>query len=341
MNILFTCAGRRNYLINFFREAMGGNGQLLAVDSTPDAPALQEVDKAFVVPQITSDNYLQKILEICQQNKVRLLFSLNDLELPLLARHRSLFLEIETIPVVSSEEVVNTCFDKWKTVAFLELCNLNNPKTYPSLPKALAALDERDVVFPLVVKPRWGTASIGIHYPRDREELELTYRLLSKHLKHSFLKDISAFDPERCIIIQERLEGEEYHLDVINDLNGNYVCTFVKHKLAMRAGETDKAVTVNRQQLDELGRIIGQKLGHIGNLDCDVFVSEKGCYVLEMNPRFGGGYPFAHVAGANVPAALMAWASGKIPEASWLRVKPNVKAAKYDHIVVVKDLKTS
>ena len=101
----------------------------------------------------------------------------------------------------------------------------------------------------------------------------------------------------------------------------------------MRAGETDKAITVESPELIELGMRIGARLKHIGNLDCDVFVSESGIYVLEMNPRFGGGYPFSHFAGADLPSTLLAWLEGKEPKAEWLQVRPNIFSAKCDRLV--------
>ena len=118
-------------------------------------------------------------------------------------------------------------------------------------------------------------------------------------------------DKECCLIAQEKVTGTEYGLDIVNDLAGRHVTTFVKRKLAMRAGETDKAVTVSHPALEAVGRRIGEALRHIGNLDCDVFVDGERFWVLELNPRFGGGYPFTHRAGANLPAALIAWAQGE------------------------------
>ena len=49
---------------------------------------------------------------------------------------------------------------------------------------------------------------------------------------------------------------------------------------------------------------------------------------MELNPRFGGGYPFSHAAGANVPSALIAWRRGLAPKPEWLRVRPGVLSAK-------------
>ena len=43
----------------------------------------------------------------------------------------------------------------------------------------------------------------------------------------------------------------------------------------------------------------------------DVFVTEDAVYVLELNARFGGGYPFSHLAGVNLPKAIIKWLSGE------------------------------
>jgi carbamoyl-phosphate synthase large subunit len=335
MNVLLTCAGRRNYLVQFFKEALGSRGQVFAADACSSAPALQDADKAFLVPRVNHPDYFDTLALICQKYQVRLLFPLNDLELPLLARQRKRFLGIGTLPVISSPTVVDLCFDKWATLQFLNSCGLTVPKTYASLIEAHRALAQGKVVYPLVVKPRWGTASIGIEYAEGEEELELSFRLVRKRLDRTFLADVSSTDPERCVLIQEHLHGQEHGLDIINDLEGRYVTTFVKRKLAMRAGETDRSVVVKNHRLEKLGKIIGQRLGHIGNLDCDVFVNEENCYVLEMNPRFGGGYPFSHLAGANLPATLIAWANEESPHPSWLAVKPNVMGAKCDRLVAM------
>ncbi len=335
MNVMLTCAGRRNYLVKFFQEALRGRGQVFAADASADASALRQANKSFLLPPLNHPVYIDTLLALCQRHRVLLLISLNDLELPLLARHSARFREVGTIPVISSPEVVDICFDKWRTFEFLKASNLEAPNTYLALADARAALARENITFPLVVKPRWGAASIGIHYSDDDEELELDYTLAKKRLPRTFLREISATDPERCILIQKRLCGQEYGLDVVNDLEGHYVCTFVKRKLAMRAGETDRAITVKSDWLEGIGEVIGRKLGHIGVLDCDAIVTEDSCSVLDMNPRFGGGYPFSHIAGANLPAALVAWANREQPYAHWLRVEPNIMASKYDELVVM------
>ncbi len=337
MNVLVTCGGRRNYLVRCFREALGERGQVFVADMNPDAPALREADRAFVLPPIGDPSYFDRIITICQQHRVLLLISVNDLELPLVARHSAQFMAVGTIPIISSPDVIDICFDKLATFEFLKRCDLPAPKTYLSLAEARQALSKGEIAFPLVVKPRWGTASLYVEFPEDDEELELAYQLVRRKLPRSILADAGTNDPERSVLIQERLRGQEYVLDIINDLDGRYVTTLVKLKLShSEEGEgAYDVVTVESDQLERLGKAIGQQIGHVGILDCDAFINEKGSYALEMNPRFGGGYVFSHLAGANVPAALIAWATGGTPDPTWLRVELNVRAVKCPRLVVL------
>jgi carbamoyl-phosphate synthase large subunit len=332
LNVLLTCAGRRNYLVEWFRQALSGRGAVMAADASPDASALQEADQGFLVPPVTDPTYMDVLVELCRRHAVGLLCPLNDLELPALSRDGR-FLAAGTFPVVASPAVVDLCFDKLATFEHLGRLGVPVPRTWATLEGARAALERGEVSFPLVVKPRWGTASIGIDHAESHDELELAWRLGHVRLARTFLAGPSAADPARALLVQEHLHGQEHGLDVVNDLAGNHVVTFVKKKLAMRAGETDRAATIEHPALAALGRRIGEALRHVGNLDCDVFADGDRLSVLELNPRFGGGYPFSHAAGADLPAALVAWALGEAPAPGWLRVRPGVASAKCDRLV--------
>lgn len=307
---------------------------MFACDSCADAPALQKADKAFIVPHIGHEEYIDALLAICDDHQIGLLVPALEPELLLLAEHRARFLAIGTVPLVSSPQIVTTCYDKLATFRFLSDCGLGIPHTFDTFNAARMALSRGDITFPLVVKPRWGVSSIGMQFAEDEKELELSCKLTKKQIERSFLAEISATDSRRSILIQERLLGEEYGMDVINDLNGSYVCTFIRRKIRMWAGQTDRAVTVRDDRLEMIGQLIGEKLHHVGILDCDMFVTDHGCYVIDINPRIGGGYPYSHIAGANLPAALIAWANGQQADPAWLRIEPNVAASRCDSFVV-------
>lgn len=332
-NILFSCAGRRTYLLKYFKEQLGNEGKIIATDMQLTAPALTAADIKVQVPAVYADDYLDKTLQICKDNDVKAVVCLNDLELPILTANISRFEKIGVTPIVSSQEVIDICFDKYRTAEYVESIGLKTPKTYVSLDKALAAVGDGSLKFPLVLKPRWGSGSIGIEFVNDEEELKETYETLLKKVKKSILAEASQGD--EYILIQEKINGQEYGLDVMNDLKGNNRGVSVKKKLAMRAGETDKAQTVDNEEIRAIGHRLGENLKHIGNLDVDVFEKEGKYYVLELNPRFGGGFPFSYEAGVNFPKAIIEWLGGNEIDDSILVPAYGKTFAKCDYLVSV------
>lgn len=333
MNILFSCAGRRAYLLKYFRSALekSGGGKIFATDMSLSAPALAFADEAIRVPSVYAENYAETLAAICRENGIGLLISLNDLELPILSAARERFESAGTRLLVSSPRVIDICFDKLKTARFVEGLDLKTPKTFVALDEALRALDAGTLAFPLVLKPRWGSGSIGIEFVRERRELLDVYEIVRRKVARSILANASSKTEE--ILIQEAIVGNEYGLDVMNDLDGRCVAVSVKRKLAMRAGETDKAVTVDNPEIREIGRKIADALKHVANLDCDVLERAGTYFVLEMNPRFGGGYPFSQEAGVDLPLAILKWMRGESVPASLLEAKTDAAFAKCDILV--------
>lgn len=331
MNILFTCAGRRTYLLKYFKEQLGDEGLIIGADMQLSAPALSAADIAVTVPRVYDGHYVDRLLEICRQYQVKMLISLNDLELPILADAKERFAEAGVCMVVSDKHVIDICFDKYLTAHYVQTLGLKAPKTYLDLGEAKKALVNGDLSFPVVLKPRWGSGSIGIEVAEDDTDLFVMYAMLKKKVKKTILATASVGD--EYIMIQQMIRGKEYGLDVMNDLKGNCVAVSVKEKLAMRAGETDKAVTVDLPQVREMGRTIGEHLKHIGNLDCDILEQDGEYYVLELNPRFGGGFPFSYEAGVNLPKALIEWAKGNDVDPNMLQPAYGMTFAKCDYLV--------
>lgn len=335
MNILFTCAGRRTYLLKYFKENLSEGDLVVATDMQLSAPALQVADIKLQVPAVYDPDYINITLDICKEYKIDALLSLNDLELPILADNKSKFEELGVKLIVSSPEVIDICFDKYKTAQWIESIGLESPKTYIRLEDVKRALEMGEVSFPLFMKPRWGSGSIGLESIADMEELDIYYNLLMEKIKRTILSTASVGD--EYIMIQEKLTGNEYGLDVMNDLEGNNIGVSVKQKLAMRAGETDKAVTVDLPTIRKMGERIGRELKHIGNLDVDIMQRANGDYcVLELNPRFGGGFPFSYEAGVNMPKAIIEWIKGNKVDSSILQPEYNRMFSKNDYLMEIK-----
>jgi len=333
MNVMFSCAGRRNYLFKFFKEILENKGLIIAGDLDEHASTLQEVDKAFKLPEIYNENFFSTLLEKRKKNNVELIIPLNDLELSLLAKIQGKFKESGIIPVISSLEVIDICFDKVKTRNFLEKIKIKLQKTHLSLEKVKQDLKDDIIKFPLIIKPRWDLGSLNMFYPKNMEQLELAYKLISSEIKNSILAKANCGSNEIPITIHEKIERIKYGVDTVNDLKGDYSAIFTKKKIGMRCGETDKTVTIKDERIKITGETIGKNLKYVENLDCDIFEKDGKLYVIDMNLKFGGHYPFAHIVGTNIPLTLIKCANNEIPDSSWNDMKSNIAFGKYDNVI--------
>ena len=110
MNILFTCAGRRTYLLKYFKDNVDRGDKIIATDMQLSAPALQMADVKLQVPSVYDSKYINILVSICKQYNANALISLNDLELPILSANKALFQEIGVQVIVSSQNVIDICF---------------------------------------------------------------------------------------------------------------------------------------------------------------------------------------------------------------------------------------
>ena len=328
MNVLLTSVGRRAYLVDYFKEALGGSGKVVATNTIAETTGMFAADDAIVVPAAKDPAFVDSLLDVCQAHDVSLLCSLHDWEAPYIAASAQRFKEIGVCLVMPTLEIVNICLDKYKTFLFAERNGVRSPKTYLSEAATAEALLRGEVAFPLVLKPRWGQGSIGLRIVHGLAELASAYHSLNQEIKDGGFAHLADLDTSQ-IVIQECLIGQEYGVDIVNDLNGEFAACFIKKKLAMRAGETDSAITVEQPMIESLSRQVAAATRHPGNMDADFFVLENGeAVLLELNPRFGGGYPFSHLAGVNIPAALIAWCEGIAPSHDWLTMALDVNGFK-------------
>lgn len=311
LNILLTSAGRRGYLVEYFKKALGDRGEVHVGNSDALAPSFFYADKYVVTPLIYDDNYIPFLLNYCLKNSIKIVISLFDVDLMILAKNKELFKSNGIEVIVSNELVIDICNDKWNTYNFAREHNIGMPHTFLSCKTALQAIEEKMISFPVVVKPRWGMGSIGIYFAENEQELCVFYEKVKRDIFKSYLRYESVSDSENCVLIQEYIEGKEYGLDIINDLNGNNRAIIVREKLGMRSGETDSAKVVINEKIKDFGRLIGEKLSHIGNLDLDIMVRDENMYLIEMNARFGGGYPYSHCSGVDLPKAIVKWVIGE------------------------------
>src|SRR5262249_19424574 len=175
----------------------------------------------------------------------------------------------------------------------------------------------------VILKPRNGSASIGI-----REFRSITH-------VGSGLEGIDGAGD--ALVVQERLDGAEYTVNLFFDRAGALRSVVPHRRIEIRAGEVSKA----RTERDP--RLIAQAVGVAGLLDgaagslcyqaIDVAPDEEP-RVIELNARFGGGYPVAHRAGAAFARWLLEESLGRAPSTGGLTDwREGVTMLRYDPAV--------
>ncbi|NGU66459.1 ATP-grasp domain-containing protein [Clostridium perfringens] len=319
MNFLILSAGRRTKLVEYFVNEFKGFGKIIATDCDNLAPALYVANKGYKVPRIDSENYIERIKEICKIEDIKGLISLIDPELSLISKNEKEFREIGVTCFLSPYDITEICFDKYKMFRFLEENSFNTAKSYIDFNEFKKDYDNKDIGFPVFVKPVCGSASIDIKKLNTLRELET---LMSKY---------------SGLIVQEFLDGQELGIDVYTDmLSGKVISIFAKEKIRMRSGETDKSKSIKCDKLFSIIQDFVEKLGTRGPIDIDVFKIDGEYYISEVNPRFGGGHPHAYECGENFMSFIKNNLQGKENKINIGSYEEDIYVVKHDTLNVIK-----
>ena len=111
MNILLTSAGRRTYMIEYFKQALNGTGKVFASNSILTY-TLEQADEYVLTPNIYDDSYISFLIDYCKQKAISAVISLFDIDLPVLAKNKALFSKEGIKLIVSDYDVTQICNDK-------------------------------------------------------------------------------------------------------------------------------------------------------------------------------------------------------------------------------------
>ncbi|MFI0794544.1 ATP-grasp domain-containing protein [Micromonospora rubida] len=340
MNVLLTSAGRRNYLVQWFSQALartGEPGRVYVADCDRRVPAQAAADGFIHLPGCRSAGYLTVLARECARYEISLLVPLHDHELSALAGEPTAILQAAgTRALTPGYDQHRAVEDKYSFSLLATAAGIATPDT--RLGSELLSSSAGDDLGPeLVVKHRYGNGSSGLIF--------CTAKDVPGHIRSSALTAPDEFGRPRSdgaapdydlVVVQPRIRGVEYGIDAVGDFDGRHLACLARRKLNMRAGETDRAVTVDPRPFSDTGRRIATAIGARGLIDIDAIVDAEGrSWVIDVNPRFGGGYPFNHLAGADVPACYVAWNRNAEHDPKWLVARPGVTGAKYEALTTV------
>ena len=320
MNILILSCGTRNKLIQYFKEKENGIDRIVGTDCSIYAPALYEADSHYIIPRMTSPDYLETVLDICHKEKIDAVLPLQEDELYLTASYREQYRGQGVTPIVSSADAIEICRDKYAFYQHLRKHHLPVLTTCRNVTEFQDDYKNGKMDFPVFIKPVRGCGSIGIQKVENME-------LLSVLCKYSTEE----------MLIQEFADGEEYGADLYVDmLSHKPVSIFIKKKLRMRAGETEKSVSVKDPVLFDLIRQTADSLSLSGPVDMDIFKVGGNYYISEINPRFGGGYPHAYACGINFPHLIANNVAGKENADTIGNYEEGICMLKYTDLITLK-----
>ncbi|TDT43474.1 carbamoyl-phosphate synthase large subunit [Halospina denitrificans] len=277
-NILVLSAGRRVELVRFLQRSLAdyvGKGAVYTTDMVPEtSAACQVTEKAFSVPRATDANYVEALLDICHEYDVGLVVPTIDPELEILAREKNRFREMGVEPVVSEPELLSACHDKRKTGNLFLSLGIGYPEVY----------DSDQLRFPCFCKPFDGSRSVGAKVIESASSLSEQDRTNPKNMFMELIPSSYA----------------EYTVDGYYGLDHQLKALVCRERLEVRDGEVSKGITRKDFAYEHLVNRLKSVPGAVGCITFQFFVNSytqdvKG---LEINPRFGGGYPLTHQSGA-------------------------------------------
>ena len=317
MNILITSAGRRVSLVRAFQKELKKSypeAKVIAADANPKlAGACYAADDYFEVPRLDNPVYIQTLLKKCLEHDIALVIPTIDTELLLLAKNRDLFEKNGIQPVIASVSFIEKCRDKRVIHDFFESHNVAIAKEY----------SKDNYTLPLFIKPIDGSRSVDTFLIRTKEDLT-DYHFSNEKLMFLEYIDHAVYDEFTC--------------DLYYGKDNKLKCAVPRKRIEVRDGEVNKALTVNGELVDYIRKNLSYVEGAVGCLTAQFFmhISEPKIYGIEINPRFGGGYPLSYQAGANFPGWIISeFLLGEQIEDKFNCWEDNLLMIRYDDEILV------
>jgi carbamoyl-phosphate synthase large subunit len=266
--------------------------KVIVASSEPLTPAGCFADAAVQVPLIKDDDYIGRLLEVCQEHDVGVILPLIDLDLERLAPHVDTFARVGTTVVCPSAPMVELCLDK---VRFAQFCHDNMLEHLPY--HAISHLEP--LSFPVFFKRRRGFGSIGSGICRSLDEAQALVR-----------RDSS-------VVFQALVDAPEVSVDAYISHSGACVVCVPRSRDKVVAGEAYKTRTIPSGPSAELARRTIARLtdaGLRGPLNVQIFDTNPAC-LIEVNTRLGSGSVLSNVAvGGRLLEAVLEEAFGSVAD---------------------------
>lgn len=232
------------------------------------------VKKHYIVPLAKSPNYIESILNICDENQITHIIPVSEYEIEEISKCREKFLNRGIKLIINTESILDTCLDKYKTCEFLNNNNLCNIEFYD-----IDSFKENGKKY--IIKLRKSCGSKMLRVFESREEIQ----------------DIVENYSKEEIIIQEYIDVQdsEYTVGIFRaNENDTRVIIF---KRQLQSGFTKLIELVHDDQIKKLAVEIAEKLNVVGSINIQLRKKDNQVYIFEINPRLSGTTNFRNQLG--------------------------------------------
>jgi carbamoyl-phosphate synthase large subunit len=261
-------------------RALVERGQhVVAVDADPLAAGLRIArQRAVVCPATDPDRFVDELGVIVELLSVDLVVCTVSEEMLVLAGREH---ELGAAVWLPGRRSVAACVDKWRFWKIAEHARV------PAAPTALGneAVETitETLAGPWIVKPRFGRGSRDVYPVDDPAELAWACRRVDQP------------------IVQTRVRGREFTLDLLVDRDGRLAGAVPRWRLETQAGISTKGRTFCDDRLTEIARRVVATYSLRGAANLQGFVTDDDdIVVIEVNPRFSGGLSLSLAAGADL-----------------------------------------
>lgn len=203
---------------------------------------------------------------------------------------------------------------------YLKEKNIRTVLTYSDIVSFKEGMKKGEITFPVFVKPRTGSGSVGA---RKIEDIEI--------LEKSMLEDPS-------LIIQELMsDALDIDADIyVDTISNQAVSLFSKKKLETKIGGASKTISFRDDKLNEFVSEALKVFKFNGPIDMDFWYRDGEYYLSEINPRFGGGYLHAYAVGIDFIKLIENNVNGIENEPCFGNYEEDIVMMMYDSIVIEK-----
>ncbi len=266
------------------------------------------LDKYYQYKKPADNNYIKKLLDICQKEKIDFIIPLVDEELIILAQNKKLFAKRNITVCINDPKKIELVQNKFNLYKYLEKMNIEVPESYLFKDSKELLNKAKKLGFPkkeICYKPTRSSGSRGFKIIKNDinyEDFLFNQKPNSKYITMEYLVDTL----NKCknipeTMVMEYVEGDLYNVNVLAS-KGQTLYAVAGKVLDFALGNTIKCqIENNKEVLDYCSKIV-EALELDGNVGLEVaYDSRRVLKLIEINIRVQGQIYSSTLAGINFP----------------------------------------